>query len=126
MNQMQQPQMMFGNQPMNRTTQQEILTIDLVNGESAVYSFYVAPGVTAFLVDFANKKFYIKAVDFRGVPQPIRIFPFEEQLPQTQQPSDNPQINQMQTQIDELKQLVLTLSANQKPPQNNKQRGNDK
>lgn len=123
---MQQPQMIFGNQPTNRTTQQEILTIDLVNGESAVYSFYVAPGVTAFLVDFANKKFYIKAVDFRGVPQPIRIFPFEEQLPQPQQPQDNPQVEQMQNEIAELKQMILNLSANQRPPKNNTQRGNDK
>ena len=69
----------------------EILTIDLVNGESAVYSFYVAPGVTAFLIDFNNKRFYIKAVDFRGVPQQIRVFTFEELIQQQTIPIENNQ-----------------------------------
>lgn len=118
----------FNNQPYDRTNQpQSILTIDLISGEPAVYSFYVAPGVTAFLIDFNAKKFYIKAVDFRGVPQTIRTFAFDEiiQQPQSVIPDQN-QGSNIQAQIDELKAIILSMNQSQptnNPPQNNQKKG---
>lgn len=118
----------------------EVLTIDLINGESAVYSYWVAPGVTAFLVDFSNKRFYIKAVDPRGIPEPIRIFPFDElvqQAPPRQaipQPIP-PEVNQNGSnyvtvdQFEELKGMIQALATPPVPtsppnnPPRNKQKG---
>lgn len=118
----------YPNQPFDRSNQpQSILTIDLISGEPAVYSFYVAPGVTAFLIDFNAKKFYIKAVDFRGVPQTIRTFAFDEiiQQPQSVIPEANQNSN-LQAQIDELKSLILSMNQPQpqaNPPQPKNQKG---
>lgn len=118
----------YPNQPFDRSNQpQSILTIDLISGEPAVYSFYVAPGVTAFLIDFNAKKFYIKAVDFRGVPQTIRTFAFDEiiQQPQSVIPEANQNSN-LQAQIDELKSLILSMNQPQSqanPPQPKNQKG---
>lgn len=116
---------MFNTQPTNQRTS-EILTIDLISGESAVYSFYVAPGVTAFLIDFNNKRFYIKAVDFRGVPQQIRTFTFDEFIQQNTIPTDNSQNDNLQTQIDELKQMILAMGQNNQNQNKEQKRGNNR
>lgn len=117
------------NGPQSNQRTSEILTIDLINGEAAVYSFYVAPGVTAFLIDFNNKRFYIKAVDFRGVPQQIRTFSFDEVIQQNPIPVDNNQNGNLQSQIDELKQMILSMGQNNSQPQvqnKDQKRGNNR
>lgn len=121
----------YGIQPNNGFTNQrssEILTIDLVSGESAVYSFYVAPGVTAFLLDFNSKRFYIKAVDFRGVPQQIRVFSFDEIIQQPVSTGGEQNNNALQLQIDELKQMILAMGQNTTPQNQPKEqkRGNNR
>lgn len=124
----------------------EIITIDMINGEAAAHSYWVAPSVTAFLMDFSNGRFYIKATDARGIPQPIRTFDFKEffqqavasnqPIPQQQiQPAQpNPEINQngyvTQDQFEELKRLIIANSATATPvnsntnsPRNNNKKG---
>lgn len=127
------------NQPNNfgfNQTQQprEILTIDLINGESAMYAYYVAPGVTTFLIDFSNRRFYIKACDPRGVPQQIRVFTFEEfiQNPQPQVvPNQNGSNYVTVDQLDELKAMIQSLATpqqtqpNPNPPRNKQKGGNN-
>lgn len=101
--------------------QRDILTIDVISGEQQAYSFYVAPGVTAVLFDFSASVFYIKATDSRGIPQPMRVCDFKERItqPQNQQQDSNA----LQAQIDELKNIVLSMAQQNQPtqpqPQNN-------
>lgn len=99
----------------------EVLTIDTVNGESMANSYYVAPGVTSFLVDFSNGVFYLKSVSSNGVPQKLRVFEFNECSPQVAAPASNvsTETTNIQSQIDELKSLMSTLMANQQSQQSN-------
>lgn len=104
-----------GNQP------KEMVTIDMINGESAVYSYWVAPGVTTFLVDFTNKKFYIKAVDSRGIQQQIRTFAFEELVQTSPETNQNGSANPNYVTVDqfnELKTMLLSLTTPQTPSPN--------
>lgn len=87
-----------GTQPSN-----EVLTINFVNGRQMVDSFYVLPGVTAFLFDFSSSTFYIKSTDIRGISQPIRIFSFDEISTASAKADDS---DKLQQQIDELRKLV--------------------
>nr|DAV12361.1 MAG TPA: hypothetical protein [Caudoviricetes sp.] len=99
----------------------EVLTIDTVNGESMANSYYVAPGVTSFLVDFSNGVFYLKSVSSNGVPQKLRVFEFNERSPQAATPvnSVSTETTNIQSQIDELKSMMSTLMANQQSQQSN-------
>lgn len=99
----------------------EVLTIDTVNGESMANSYYVAPGVTSFLVDFSNGVFYLKSVSSNGVPQKLRVFEFNERSPQVSAPvsNANTETTNIQSQIDELKSMMTTLMANQQTQQGN-------
>ena len=51
-----------------------------VNGENEVNNYPVAPGLTVMLIDFNLKKFWLKSTGMNGVPQPLRVFPFEEEI----------------------------------------------
>lgn len=61
-----------------------IMTI-FVNSEDEVLNYPVAAGLTVMLVDFNHKKFYLKSTGVNSVPQPLRKFPFEEEVVQTPQ-----------------------------------------
>ena len=52
-------------------------TMILVNSEQEVVSWTVLPGNSLFFMDSNQKRFYIKSVDFSGIPT-IRKFSFEE------------------------------------------------
>lgn len=94
-----------------RTT--ELMAVDMVNGDSAAYAYYVAPGMTTFLFDFPNGVLYLKATDGRGIPQPMRIFDIHERVVQQQIPqqSEGQNLNAMQAQIDEMRQMMANLTA---------------
>ena len=104
--------------------QRDILTIDVISGEQQAYSFYVAPGVTAVLFDFSASVFYIKATDSRGIPQPMRVCDFKERItqPQNQQQDSNA----LQAQIDELKNIVLSMAQQNQPTQPQNSQRNQK
>lgn len=53
----------------------------LVNSEDEVNYYPVAAGVTVMLVSFNLGKFYLKSTSKNGVPEPIRTFPFKEDVP---------------------------------------------
>lgn len=96
------------------STQQrsDILTVDIVNGEAMANSYYVAPGVTAVLLDFTNNVFYLKSVDNKFIPQKLRMFDFNERIPQPVITEPAP-VNDTQAQIDEIKAMLSTMLAQQ-------------
>ena len=94
----------------------EVMTVDVITGgDAAAYNYYVAPSVTAVLLDFGNGMMYIKAADQRGIPQPMRMYSIQERVQQQPQPQQQVSAeNNLQAQIDELKQMILGLTNQNK------------
>lgn len=55
-----------------------------IQGESAAKSYLVAPNTTVLLMDSEAKRFYIKSADASGMPLPLRVFEYDEVVPQGQ------------------------------------------
>lgn len=49
-----------------------------VQGEAAARAYMVAPGRSVMLLDADSNTFYIKSADASGMPQPLRIFDYNE------------------------------------------------
>ena len=49
-----------------------------VQGEAGAKAYPVAPGNSLLLMDSEARQFYIKSTDQSGMPQPLRIFSYEE------------------------------------------------
>lgn len=47
-------------------------------GEAGAKSYPVAPGSSVLLMDSEGSRFYIKSADPSGMPNPLRIFEFQE------------------------------------------------
>lgn len=65
--------------PSQQQSTSSIMTI-FVNGEEEVLNYPVAAGLSVILMDFNHNKFYLKSTGVNGVPQPLRVFPFEENV----------------------------------------------
>lgn len=111
------------------------ITFSIIEGRQAVDNFLVGTNVTAFLADFTNMKLYVKERDPNNILKPIRIFGLSDETPQPQPvpPVNGPQnqneekFSAMQTEMNELKQMVqalVTSQQNNTPQQNfNKNKG---
>ena len=77
-------------QPQTSTQQpsSNLMTI-FVNSEEEVLNYPVAAGLTVLLLSFNLKKFWLKSTNTNGVPQPIRVFPFTEEIQQSAQATNN-------------------------------------
>lgn len=71
--------------PSQQQNSGSILTIQ-VTSEDEVNNYPVAAGTTVLLLSFNLKKFWLKSTSTNGVPQPLRVFPFDEV---TQTPAPN-------------------------------------
>ena len=49
-----------------------------VQGIEGAKSWYVPPGKNAWLMDSEAQVFYIKSVDWSGIPAPLRVFAYNE------------------------------------------------
>ena len=69
------------NQPVQQQQQplSSLMTI-FVNTEEEVVNYPVAAGLTVLLISFNLKKFWLKSTNTNGVPQPLRVFPFTEEV----------------------------------------------
>lgn len=72
-----QPQQI--NQPVQQQPSSNLMTI-FVNSEDEVLNYPVAAGLTVLLISFNQKKFWLKSTNTNGVPQPLRVFPFTEEV----------------------------------------------
>ena len=57
--------------------------ITWVQGEAAAKAFPVGAGNSVLLMDSETSVFYIKSTDQSGMPQPLRIFDYQERTSQT-------------------------------------------
>lgn len=105
------PNMGFNNpMPQQQPQQQSGLSIDEVRSEDEANRYWVAPGMTAVLMNFQEKVFYIKSSPMGTVPPPLRTFRFEEVVPQpVVQAQNDPS---QQNQIDELREMINNLAVN--------------
>lgn len=105
----------YGNQPMMQQSYQpaqnvtgSFITVP-VSGEAEAINYPVAAGNTVLLIDFENKIFWLKTTDVNRVPQPMRRFNFEEQVPQTatsEQVVSRKEFDELRKAIKELKELI--------------------
>lgn len=51
-----------------------------VQGETGAKSYLVAPGQTVMLMDSEDNRFFLKSSDNSGMPLPLRIFRYSEQI----------------------------------------------
>lgn len=51
-----------------------------VQGETGAKSYLVAPGQTVMLMDSEDNRFFLKSSDSSGMPLPLRIFRYSEQI----------------------------------------------
>lgn len=75
-------------QPQVQQPSTNLMTI-FVNSEEEVANYQVAAGLTVMLLSFNLKKFWLKSTNTNGVPQPIRVFPFTEEVQPTNIPTNN-------------------------------------
>lgn len=61
-----------------QTTQQQNTGVNWVHGEADARAFNVPAGSSVWLMDADEQIFYIKSVDYSGMPQVLRRFKFEE------------------------------------------------
>lgn len=87
MSQMQMPQMSMAAQPQSSSG------LTWVQGEVGAKAYPVEPGKSVLLMDSDDARFYIKSADASGMPMPLRVFSYTEEVA-TQHSHDNaPQIN---------------------------------
>jgi len=102
-----QPMMQQSYQPAQNNTG-SFITVP-VSGEAGAASYPVGAGNTVLLIDFESKAFWLKTTDVNGVPQPMRRFNFEEQIPQTaasEQLVSRKEFDELRKAIKELKELI--------------------
>ena len=76
-----------------------------VNGEEDVNSYPIAPGTSVMLISFEKQKFWIKSRGNDGVPQPLRVFPFKEEQPVTNNQNGavtREEFNSLSSKLDKL------------------------
>lgn len=122
-------QYMPNNYPVNNSTgyftgntPKMTMTVDVINSEQEMYSYYVPPGVTTVLLDFTHSVMYIKATDFNGIPKNVVLYDLHERVVKPQN-SGLTDTNGLQSQIDELKQMLVALTQQNKSNNNNQKKG---
>lgn len=66
------PQMSMASQPQQ--------SIQWVQGEIGARAYPVAPGSSTLLMDSDENRFYIKSADSSGMPLPLRVFSYTEEV----------------------------------------------
>ena len=91
-------------QPQPQQNSGSIMTV-FINSEDEVNSYPVAAGTTVLLLSFSCKKFWLKSTSTSGVPEAIRVFPFEETTspqPSNQNGVTREEFNALSSKIDKL------------------------
>ena len=77
-----------------------------VQGEAGAKAYPVAPGNNILLMDAENERFFIKSTDSSGMPQPLRIFSYEEITNNSTKTEDHDVEYVTKEEFYELKKLV--------------------
>ena len=113
-------------QPQAQAPQQQNNSgVNWVQGEAGARSWLVAPNTSVLLMDAEANRFYLKSSDASGMPQPLRIFVYEEKTgkPQGQAPIEQPSVEYVtKREFDEFK---TTLKSRYKEVKDNGRGGED-
>lgn len=86
-------------------------TVVMVSGESGANNYPVAAGNTVLLMDFEEKKFWLKSTDVNGFPQPLRSFSFTETSQKIQNGTEKEETQYVtKKEFDEMKKLLEDLT----------------
>ena len=77
-----------------------------VQGEAGAKAYPVAPSNNILLMDAENERFFIKSTDASGMPQPLRIFSYEEITNNSTKTEDHDVEYVTKEEFYELKKLV--------------------
>ncbi|MBQ9599415.1 MAG: hypothetical protein IJR33_06375 [Clostridia bacterium] len=78
-----------------------------VQGEAGAKAYPVAPGNTVMMLDSENSVFYLKSTAANGVPQPLRVFDFQERTAAQITPQNINLDNYVtRKEFDELKAII--------------------
>lgn len=66
-------------QPVQNNNSGNLFTV-AVSSEEEVNNYPVAAGTTVLLISFNLNKFWLKKTGTNGVPEPLRVFPFKEEM----------------------------------------------
>ena len=75
-------------------------------GIEGAKGFYVQPGTSELIMDSEGPIFYIKSVDASGIPAPLRVFHYSEEIAQQPQAAQSDYVTRQ-----ELPQLVAQAIA---------------
>lgn len=109
--------------------------ITWVQGEAGAKAYPVAAGSSVLLMDSEDKCFYIKSTDMSGIPQPLRVFTYEEII-QTQHsnnsnnsyaalPDFHPEEYAKKQEVEELKDQMNRLVRQQENNKNQQHNSNN-
>ena len=71
-------QFLYGQQNPPQQAQGTGNNIVWVQGMAGAKAYPVAPGAAVWMMDSEEKHFYVKSVDGSGIPNPLRVFRYEE------------------------------------------------
>lgn len=71
-------QFLYGQPQQSQQTQGAGNNIVWVQGMAGAKAYPVAPGAAVWMMDSEEKQFYVKSVDGSGIPNPLRVFRYEE------------------------------------------------
>lgn len=97
-----------------------------VQGEAGAKSYLVAPAQSVLLMDSEASTFYIKSSDSSGMPQPLRIFDYQERTSNQQVPpaQEQPQIDTSKfvthDEFEKFKTEIFNRKKQQQNPISNK------
>lgn len=104
----------INDQPWNQQANQfgSFITV-MVSGEAGAAAYPVAAGNTVLLIDFDSGKFWLKSTDGNRIPQPLRKFKFEEEVPQPTQIQNGAAVTREEFQqlSDKLDKLIDGLGG---------------
>lgn len=92
----------------NQYVQPQSSPVIWVQGEAAARAYMVAAGNTVLLMDSESSVFYLKSTDASGMPQPLRIFDYQERT--GQKPAEyvtREEFNQLSARLDAITQGAI-------------------
>jgi len=72
---------------------QPITSVAYVQGENAAKAYPVTPGQIMYLFDTESNLMYIKSTDQSGIPSPIRVFRYDEEIQNGKENQSGRQLN---------------------------------
>ena len=128
----QYPQQAYPQMPYSQMAQQNQVMphngIIWVSGEVGAKAYQVAPGTSAILMDSEENRFFIKSSDASGMPMPLRVFNYTEEVASQQSYDASNRNSQDYITREEFEQYIRSMKNTDTEvivPQKSSRRGNN-